>query len=123
MTAVRLPTEPGITPPKNLELERQPLLKKWLQILYLSFPKTRTVKATLDPASVAANSESLQTFTIEGLSLNDLVIVNKPSNTANIWIVQAYVSAADTLAIKFYNNSGGAIDPASEDYLIKATRI
>lgn len=122
MVAVSRPTEPGISPPKGLEL-KNPLFEKWLQLLQAAFPRVRTVKATLNPASVAANSEDTQTFTIEGLTTNDIVEINKPSDTAGLSLSQWWVSAADTLSVKFRNHTGGAIDPPSEDYLIKATRL
>lgn len=120
--AITEPTEKGIAPPNGLGLDESGAFLKWLRILQLSYPKTRTAKQTLDPSSVAANSESTQTFTVEGLTTMDIVTVNKPSDTAGLSISQAWVSAADTLSIKFRNHTGSPIDPASEDYLIAAIR-
>ncbi len=80
----------------------------------------RAYSATIDPASVNANTIAEQTFTVTGLTTSDVVAVNKPTLTAGIGIVGARVSAANTIAISFINNTGGAIDPPSETYLIIA---
>jgi len=118
--AMSQPNEPGTTPPKGLNIGD--LLAKWLQNLYASYPKVRTSKETLNPTSIPANSEDTQTFTVTGLTTEDIVTVNKPTDTAGISISQVWVSAADTLSIKFRNHTGGAIDPGSESYLISAIR-
>ena len=53
----------------------------------------------------------------------DAVIVNKPTAQAGLGIVGARVSAADTLAITFSNNTGSGITPtASEVYKVIAFR-
>lgn len=50
-----------------------------------------------------------ETYTVTGLTTNDLVFVNKPTKQANIGIVGARVSAADTLAISWGYMAGSAI--------------
>lgn len=84
--------------------------------------QVRVYSQALDPASVAANTTAEQTFTVTGLTTADKVFVNKPTNTAGLGIVNARVSAADTLAITFGNFTGLAIDAASETYTITAIR-
>jgi hypothetical protein len=83
---------------------------------------TQTFSQTLTPTSVGANSTSEQTFTVIGLSTSDYVTVNKPTHTSGIGIVNARVSAKDTLAITFANVTSGAITPPSETYAIVAVR-
>jgi len=61
------------------------------------------ISTSLDVASVAANTSAEQAFTVSGLKVNDLVIVNKPSASAGLGVVNARVSAADTLALTFMN--------------------
>lgn len=78
--------------------------------------------ATINPASVAAATSAEQTFTVTGLTTSDKVFVIKPTATAGVGIVNARVSAADTLAITFMNATAGAVDPASESYTIVAIR-
>lgn len=77
---------------------------------------------SLDVASVAANTTAEQTFTVTGLTTADKVFVNKPSLNDGLGIVNARVSAADTLALTFVNATAAAIDPAAEAYAIVALR-
>lgn len=84
------------------------------------------MKATLSPAQVAANTTAEQTFNVPGLRLSSDFIsaVSKPTAQAGLGIVGWRVSANDTLAITFSNNTGAGITPtASEDYLIQVARI
>lgn len=77
---------------------------------------------SLDVASVAAITSAEQTFTVTGLTTDDRVFVNKPTLTAGLGVVNARVSAADTLALTFMNATAAAIDPAAEIYEIVAIR-
>ena len=76
------------------------------------------VSIALNIASVAINTTAEQTFTIQGLQAGDMVFVNKPSLNAGLGIVNARVSAANTLALTLVNATGAAIDPGSETYLV-----
>lgn len=78
-----------------------------------------TVAITISPAQVSANTTAEQTFTVKGLKVTDAVLVNKPSHQAGIMPVHARVSAPDTVAITFANNTAGALTPtASETYYV-----
>lgn len=77
-----------------------------------------SLTATLTPASVAANTTAEQTFTVANLPANSQVIVNKPSTQAGLGLGGVRVSAANTLAINFINNTATAIVPPSEVYTI-----
>ena len=77
---------------------------------------------TLTPASVAAQITAEQTFSVLGLTTADKVIVNGPAPTAGTGIVNARVSAADTLALAFINTTGGPLTPASGIYTVLAFR-
>lgn len=78
---------------------------------------------TLSPAQVAANTTAEQTFTVAGLQVTDIVTVQKPTAQAGLGIVGSRVSAANTLAITFSNNTGGGITPtASQLYKVRVTR-
>lgn len=80
------------------------------------------ITQSIDVASVAANTTAEQTFTVPGLAVGDFVIVNKPSASAGLGICNARVSAANTLAITFNNNTASPIDPAAESYKIMYIR-
>lgn len=78
----------------------------------------------LSPVSVAANTSAEQTFTVRGLLTTDFVLVQKPTAQAGLGIVGVRVSAADTLAITFMNDTGAPIVPtASQTYLLRVTRL
>ena len=81
-------------------------------------PVMQTITAALTPVSVAANTSAEQTFTVTGLAANSQVWINKPSVQPGLGIGGARVSAANTLAINFVNDTATAIVPASETYTI-----
>ena len=73
-------------------------------------------EVTLDPASLAAatNREDTVALPAGTAAAGDLVFVQPPSNLANgLVVIGARISAADTLAIRFYNPTAGAIDSPS----------
>lgn len=60
-------------------------------------------------AETAANTSAEQTTTVPGLRVGDVVTVNKPTAQAGIGVVNARVSAADTLAITFMNSTASGV--------------
>jgi hypothetical protein len=81
------------------------------------------LQSTLSPASVAQNTTAEQTFTLNGLLVGDIVSVTKPTTQAGLGIVNARVSANNTLAITFANNTAAPIVPtALEVYIIELNR-
>ena len=95
---------------------------RWFTQIWSAVPKVQTFNQTITAAAVGANSESVQTFTVTGLTTLDTVIVNKPTNQSGLDLVHAWVSAANTLSIKYRNHTGGGITPTAETYLITAVR-
>jgi hypothetical protein len=90
-----------------------------------SFGADLTVyQVALSPAQVAANTTAEQTFTVSGVGVQDKVIaVIKPTAQAGLGIVGHRVSAANTVAITFSNNTAAGITPtAAETYLIVVLR-
>lgn len=87
--------------------------------------KSGVFSITLSPALIVLNTTAEQTFAATGIGLlvGDYVAVNKPTAQAGLGIVGTRVSAADTLAITFSNNTGSSITPtASEVYLVYVVR-
>ena len=83
----------------------------------------RVYAPSLTPASVAANTTAEQTFTVAGLSTGDKVMVNSIAALGDgLSIAGVRVSATDTLAIRFANNTGGPLTPAAGVYPTVATR-
>ena len=77
----------------------------------------------LTPAQVDANTTAEQTFTVNGLVIGDFVEVNKPTTQAGLGVVNVRVSAANTLAIAFSNNTAAGITPtAGESYQLLVVR-
>lgn len=81
-------------------------------------PLMTEISAALTPSSVAANTSAEQTFTVAGLVAGTEVAVTKPTVTTNLVLAGARVSAANTLAITFANNTASAIVPPAETYLV-----
>jgi hypothetical protein len=85
--------------------------------------KQSVISVTLSPAAIVLNTTAEQTFTVNGLLAGDFVTCNKPTAQAGLGIVGCRVSAANTLAITFSNNTGSSITPtAAQVYLILVTR-
>lgn len=84
--------------------------------------KIKVLTAVLSPVAVAINTTAEQALTVTGLEASDIILtVVKPTAQAGLGIVGTRVSAANTLAITFSNNTAGSITPtASETYTVIA---
>jgi hypothetical protein len=75
---------------------------------------TKVVKGTvsIDPASVAANTFSSQTFPLPGAALGDIVVLIPPAAglTAGLIHMPAIVSDANQVRVPFYNATGSPVD-------------
>lgn len=80
------------------------------------------IDVSLTPAEVATVVAPAQTFTVPGVKAGDTIIVNPPSQTANVAITNAYVSADDTVSIQFVNPTAGALTPAAGTHTITVIR-
>jgi hypothetical protein len=68
---------------------------------------------TLDVASLADGAGASSSVTVPGVALGDMVLgVSHGVSTAGI-TVTANVTAADTVVVRFQNESGGTLDLAS----------
>ncbi len=75
--------------------------------------------ATLNFASTAAQSSSELTLTVTGATDGDIVQLGVPNAATNAnSCFTAWVSAANTVSVKFNNYSSAAIDPASGTFKI-----
>ena len=71
------------------------------------------VSATIDADNLADAAGDTDTVAVNGVALGDQVLsISFGVNTAGM-TVTAWVSAADTVSIRFQNESGGPIDLAS----------
>ncbi|HZC82319.1 MAG TPA: hypothetical protein VE222_11520 [Nitrospiraceae bacterium] len=70
---------------------------------------------TYDPASAADGVGATTTVTVTGAAVGDFVLVANGVDLQGITIT-AYVSAANTVAIRLQNESGGTLDLASSTW-------
>ena len=93
-------------------------------------PMTNVVKGgvfslTLTPVAVATITTAAQNFASTGIGLvvGDYVSVAfNGAQTAGVGVLDAYVSAADQLTIRFVNPTAASVTPASGTYLVSVQR-
>jgi len=78
--------------------------------------------ATLDFGSTAANGESDLTITVTGAADGDVVSLGVPNASATTGVFFAWVSATNTVTVRFHNTSGGSTDPASGTFKVTVTK-
>jgi hypothetical protein len=71
-----------------------------------------TGTATFDPASLADGAGATTTVAVAGAALGDAAVASFSLDTQGITIA-AWVSAANTVSVRFQNESGGTLDIAS----------
>ena len=74
------------------------------------------VDVTIDYGSVAANTSEEEAITVNGLTTDMFVAINKSDLDAGLVVGNVRVSAANTLSLTIGNLTAGALDPASETY-------
>lgn len=67
---------------------------------------------TFDPTSLADGAGETTTVTVTGAALGDMALASFSLTTSGITIT-AWVSAADTVSVRFQNESGGVLDIGS----------
>jgi hypothetical protein len=72
-----------------------------------------TGSAVYDPANLADGAGATTTITVTGAALGDFVVGVSFSLDLQGVLLVPYVSAADTVSVRFQNESGGAVDLAS----------
>jgi hypothetical protein len=82
--------------------------------------KSNLYQLTLSPVLVAPNTTTEQTFTVNGLSINDWVDVESiGAQQAGLSVGNTRVSATNTLAVSFTNATSASITPtATASYLL-----
>jgi hypothetical protein len=80
--------------------------------LKISTALTLTGTATYDPPSLADGAGATTTVTVTGAVLGDMALASFSLTTSGITIT-AWVSAADTVSVRFQNESGGILDIGS----------
>lgn len=73
---------------------------------------------TLDFGSISAASSADLTITVTGASTGDSVHLGLPASPTAGIIFNAFVSASNTVTVRAFNITAGAIDPASATYRV-----
>lgn len=81
--------------------------------LYLPYASLLTGSASYDPPSLADGASVSTAITVEGAALGDFVESISFSQDLQGVQMTGWVSAANTVAVRFRNESGGAVDLAS----------
>jgi hypothetical protein len=80
---------------------------------------------SLTPTAVATVTTAAQNFASTGIGLlvGDIVSVAfQGAQTAGVGVLDAYVSAADQLTIRFINPTAGSVTPAAGTYAVSVQR-
>ncbi len=85
---------------------------------YGSVPIFLTGSATLDFSSTATASSSDLTITVSGATVGKPVFLGIPASPSTGSHYTAWVSATNTVTVRFSNYSGGSIDPASGTFSV-----
>jgi|SRR5208282_396496 len=85
---------------------------------------TFVLKTTLTPTSLTTLVAAQQTFTVNGLQLGDQIsdVSLQGAWTVGVTITNFWVSAANTLAVSFYNGTAGTLSPPTGTYYIEVNR-
>lgn len=79
--------------------------------------------ATLDFGNTSAQNSADLTITVTGAASGDVVSLGVPNGSVNAnTCFTAWVSATDTVTVRFNNYSSGAVDPASGTFKIKVLK-
>lgn len=75
----------------------------------------------IDLPSIANNASRTEDVTVTGAAIGQYVQVSSNGNLLGL-SVSAYVSAANTVRLVFINNTGAAVDPASQTFFINVSQ-
>ena len=90
----------------------------------MSWRNTGTASAALNFPSTADGATSDLTVTVTGAADGDLVVLGIPNGAqpaGGAWY-QAWVSAANTVTVRLFNETGAAVDPASDTFNVMVMR-
>src|SRR5271170_2101943 len=91
---------------------------------YGNVSDTFVLSVTLAPQSVGATTAAEQTFTVPGLQVGDQIsdVSLQAAWTVAVATTNYRTSAANTLAVSYYNSTAGALSPPTGTYYIEVNR-
>lgn len=72
--------------------------------------------------AIPANSSVENTYTLQGVQMNDFIEINKPTHTSGLCIGNVRVSAVNQISIQWCNVTTGSVTGVNEIYLIAISR-
>ncbi len=90
----------------------------------MTWRNSGTGSSALDFPSTNDGASSDLTLTVTGAAVGDMVVLGIPNGAqpaGTVWY-QGWVSAADTVTVRLYNQSGAAVDPASDTFNVMVLR-
>lgn len=87
------------------------------------FQKVFSALGTWDAGSIADGDEAVDTLTVTGVALGDIVLGVSCSVDVADLVLSAAVTAANEVTVSLANNTGGAIDLASAVYRVVVARL
>lgn len=103
-------------PPQTAKIEE---LRDWCERLQqLILQDDLKASATWDAGSIADGDEEANEVTVMGAALGDYAIASLSIDIADL-VLDAQVTAADTVTCVLANNTGGAIDLASATVYVR----
>lgn len=84
----------------------------WFWLDYLHFNRNFVESATWDAASIADGDEEAKGVTVTGAALGDFAIASLSIDVADL-VLDAQVTAANTVTCVLANNTGAGVDLAS----------
>ncbi len=82
----------------------------------------RVTDTAWNPASIVDGDEEARDITVTGVALGDMVIAVSSSVDVADLVMDATVTAADTVTVVLANNTGGAVDLGSLDIKVLVGR-
>lgn len=86
------------------------------------YTNTWLVRATLNADSLVDGAGDTDTVAVPGVALGDMVLSASLAVDVAGLIVTGYVSAANTVSIRFQNETGGTVDLASSTLRLVVVR-
>lgn len=119
MTINAVPERDSVIVSKDMLLAK-PTWLEWFRSVYyglFGWKRTFTASKAHDFGNIAAQGEDTTTVTVTGVRSGDAVVV-RPTTAVNGIAIDGTVTANDTVTIRAFNYSSGAIDPASQTYRV-----
>jgi len=97
-----------IEAPPNLDNKNE--FQSWIEKLWMSIQKDHLKGSdTWNPGSIADGDEEAKEVTVSGAELGDMAIASFSLDVSDL-VLDAQVTASDTVTCILANNTGGAVD-------------